>query len=85
VGLALPLEFISQPREVSGKDLLALRSVLQDPPVIPVDVFHGALIARSERCSARGLLDCGQVPTSGGQICRNVGVLNGSTAEAGYA
>ena len=66
--LALPLQFVGQHREVSGKDFLPPCRVLQDVPAILVDVFHGALIARLERCSARGLLNWRHVPAAEGRF-----------------
>jgi hypothetical protein len=66
--LALLLQFIGQPSKVSGKDFLDPCGVLQDVPVILVDVFHGALIARSERCSAMELLDRGHFPPAEGRF-----------------
>jgi hypothetical protein len=45
-GLALPVQFISQRCELSGKNLLTLCSVLQDVPVVLSGLFHGGLIAR---------------------------------------
>ena len=45
--LALLLQLVGQHCELSGKDFLYLRRVLQGVPVVLVGLFHGGLIARS--------------------------------------